>query len=274
MNLDEIRNHWNEWAESYGVSIRATEKSKTRKSLEVDALVRAINSAGFAQDSRFTVLEAGSGTGHNCLELAQRFPNARIFGFDYIPAMVENANFLREQLDLKNIEYFEIDLLNLEVHRLPLANFDIVFTNRCLINLNSHSLQNKAVVTLSTLVAKNGSLILGENPQHKFDLQNQMRLKVGLEERIVPAFNLLIDEDGLVQALESNSFTLAECDDFSSLHDTLLYVLLPTLNEGVIDYDHPILDIASELSIKMMSSHPNAFGTFGQNRMYRFNRSA
>jgi len=273
MNLDEIKKHWYEWAESYGTSIRATEKSNTRKSLEVDALVRSIKSAGFSEDARFSVLEAGSGTGHNCLELAQQFPNAQIIGFDYVPAMVKNANSLKEHLGLANIQYFEIDLLNLDVQLLPSANFDIVFTNRCLINLNSHDLQNKAAVSLSTLVAGRGSLILGENPQHKFDLQNQMRLKLGLGERTPPEFNLLIDENSLVQALESNSFTLTELDDFSSLHDTLLYVLIPALNGGVIDYDHPILDIASELSIKMMSDHPNAFGMFGQNRMYRFIRS-
>jgi hypothetical protein len=140
--------------------------------------------------------------------------------------------------------------------------------------LNSHILQNSAAVSLSTLVAKNGSLILGENPQHKFDLQNQMRVKLGLEERTPPEFNLLVDENGLVRALESAFFTLTEVDDFSSLHDILLYVLLPTLNGGVIDYEDPILDIASDLSIKMLSTHHNAFGVFGQNRMYRFIRRA
>jgi SAM-dependent methyltransferase len=274
MNLDEIRNHWNQWAESYGTSIRATEKSNTRKSLEIDSLIRSIKNAGFLEDSQFSILEAGSGTGHNCLELAQRFPNAQIIGFDYIPEMIRNANVLKKNLGITNIQYFEIDLLNLQTQRLPLPSFDIVFTNRCLINLNSHILQNSAAVSLSTLVAKNGSLILGENPQHKFDLQNQMRVKLGLEERTPPEFNLLVDEIGLVQALESAFFTLTEVDDFSSLHDILLYVLLPALNGGVIDYEDPILDIASNLSIKVLSTHHNAFGVFGQNRMYRFIRRA
>ena len=274
MNLEEIKNHWNQWAESYGTSIRATEKSNTRKSLEIDSLIRSIKNAGFLEDSQFSILEAGSGTGHNCLELAQRFPNAQIIGFDYIPEMIRNANILKKNLGVTNIQYFEIDLLNLEAQPLPLPSFDVVFTNRCLINLNSHILQNSAAVSLSTLVAKNGSLILGENPQHKFDLQNQMRVKLGLEERTPPEFNLLVDENGLVRALESAFFTLAEADDFSSLHDILLYVLLPTLNGGVIDYEDPILDIASDLSIKMLSTHHNAFGVFGQNRMYRFIRRA
>ena len=80
MNLKQIEQHWKTWAATFGSNIRATEKSKTRKALEIDALTRAIHKAGFKSRDKFTILEPGCGTGYNCLAIAEAFPNAQILG--------------------------------------------------------------------------------------------------------------------------------------------------------------------------------------------------
>ncbi len=272
MKLNDIEKHWQDWAKKFGQDIRATEKSKTRKALEVDALRRGILAAGFKTDDVFSILEAGSGTGHNCIALSEAFPNAIIEGFDYVKEMISNANSLKKKLNLKNIKYSCENLLKLNESQIIKKKFDIVFTNRCLINLNTHDLQKVAINNLSKLVSENGIMILAENPQKKFDYQNQLRGLLGLSKRSQPEFNLLIDENNYIQTAKENGFELIYNDDFSSLHDLLLYVLIPSINGGKIDYDHPILKSATNLSLKIFQNERNAFSNFGQNRLYYFAR--
>lgn len=270
MDLKEIENHWKDWATKYGMDIRATEKSKTRKPLEVDALIRGIKAQGRSETDKFSVLEVGCGTGHNCLALAQAFPSAEIIGVDYIAEMVENAKELQSKVGLNNIKYFQGDLFELGKAGLPRQHFDVVFTCRCIINLNTHDLQAKAISELCKRVSDHGTLMLGENPQHKYVKQNKLRSHLGLEARTPPDFNLLIDESNIIDAARASGLELEMVDDFSSLHDTLLYVLIPAINGGQIDYDHPIMEAAKDLCSKVYSDQPNAFGDFGQNRLYVF----
>ena len=272
MKINDIEKHWKDWATKFGQDIRATVKSKTIKELEVDALIRAIKDAGYKVNDKFSILEAGSGTGHNCISIAESFPNASIHGFDYIPEMVNNAESLNKKIGLKNIEYSCQDLLKIDESPLAKNAFDVVFTNRCLINLNTHQLQNKAVKNLAKLVSKDGILLLAENPKIKFERQNYLRSLIGLSARTPPEFNLLINQDDLIQTAEANDFELIYEDNFSSLHDLLLYVLIPAINDGKIDYNHPILEVARELSLKVFQDEKNAFSNYGQNRMFYFAR--
>ena len=94
MELKKIEEHWTKSADTFGKDIRATDRSRTKKDLETNAIIRAIKKAGFNLDEKFSILEAGCGTGHNCVAIAREFRAARIIGFDYIPAMIDNANLL------------------------------------------------------------------------------------------------------------------------------------------------------------------------------------
>jgi len=136
--------------------------------------------------------------------------------------------------------------------------------------LNTHDLQKIAIKNLSKLVSDKGIMILAENPQKKFDYQNDLRSLMGLPKRSQPDFNLLIDENNYIQTAKENDLELIYKDDFSSLHDLLLYVLIPSINGGEIDYDHPLLKSATNLSLKVFQKERNAFSTFGQNRLYYF----
>jgi SAM-dependent methyltransferase len=272
MDLVDVQRHWEDWARTYGTDPRATDKSKTRKWLEIDALRRAILHGRRDTVGPATVLEVGCGTGYNCLAVAQSFPEFRVYGVDLVSEMVANARLLLEQSGLGNVEYFEGDLLQLAALRLPVDTFDIVFTNRCLINLNTDALQRAAITTLAARVSPGGLLILVENPSDKFDRQNMCRAAVGLPPRTPPDFNRLIDEESCLAAARAAGVALVYVDDFSSLHDTLLYVLLPAINGGTIDYDHPILEPAADLCRQAFQIERNVFGSFGQNRLYLFKK--
>jgi hypothetical protein len=129
-------------------------------------------------------------------------------------------------------------LLELGSMSLPEKNFNLVFTNRCLINLNTVQLQSEAMMSMAKILKPQGHLMLAENPQHKFDKQNALRGLLDVPPRDPPDFNVLVDEGEIFNVAKKAGLRTLHQDDFSSLHDVLLYVLLPKINGGKIDYDH------------------------------------
>lgn len=55
--------------------------------------------------------------------------------------------------------------------------------------------------------------------------------------------------------------------NYTGLHDMLLYVLLPQLNEGKIDYSDPLVHLSAKLTSSLELDQMNNLGSFGQNRL-------
>jgi SAM-dependent methyltransferase len=268
MDRQEIKAHWTNWSETFGDDLRATTKTWTLKALEIDALTRRISNLIDHSNSAL-VLEAGCGNGSNCLELAKRFPKLTFHGFDFVPSMVASASdrAKSEALD-DRVQFFESDVLDLGSNTLLESHYQIVFTDRCLINLNTLDLQRNAISALAGRVAPDGHLLMIENSQQTYDNQNRCRTLLGLEPRKPADFNYFFVEDQIRQHLATIGIKLEDVEDFISLHDLMLYVLLPAINGGKIEYDHPLVAAATRLNIGMSLQQPNAFGTFGQNRLF------
>jgi len=268
MDREEIRAHWNNWSETYGAGLRATTKSWTSKAIELDALGRRIE-ALVGQGKKHLILEAGCGNGTNCLELAKRFPEISFHGFDFVPGMVTAARQRATDDSLESrVSFFEADVLDLDSTPELAPQYGIVFTNRCLINLNTIDLQKEAVSLLAERVISGGYLLMIENSQQTYATQNQCRSALGLSQRTPAAFNTFFDEAKIRPHLAAAGLELEDVEDFSSLHDLVLYALVPAINGGEVDYDHPLVEAATRLSIETSSSNQNAFGAFGQNRLF------
>lgn len=266
MTPDEIRTHWQNWADTYGTGLRATTKTGTAKELECSALKRAIESILVTSPVK-DVLEVGCGNGYNCFYVSEQFPKFTVTGVDYIPKMVESARELKKQKGIVDdkVSFLEGDILKLQ---LPKDQYDLIFTTRCLINLNTDELQAKAIASLAQHLPKGGHLILMENSRLTHGKQNFARGLLDLPPRKAAEFNHFIDEEVLKQALTQNHLELLKTDDFLSLHDLVLYVLVPAINGGEIDYQHPLVQAATRLNIEMASTYPGSFGDYGQIRLF------
>jgi len=274
MTSAEVRDHWKSWADEYGIDLRATTKTWTIKALEIDALARGIKSV-LGEGKSFTALEAGCGNGANCLELAKRFPEARFDGFDYVPEMVDAANKNRDEKGgalKQSLRFFQGDVLALSDVSEAAESYDVVFTDRCLINLTDPALQKQGIKQLAEKVKAGGSLIMIENAQQTYDRQNRCRVDLGLPPRTPASFNLFFDEEDILPHVESCGFFLVGIDDFGSIHDLVLYALVPAQNGGEVDYSHPLVEAATVLSLKTAVSQPSSFGQFGQNRLYHYRK--
>ena len=270
MDLDNIKRHWVEWAKA-GVGLRATTKTGTIKSLEIAALVHAIRRSGM-QDRRRSVLEAGCGNGQNCVALAREFVTFNFVGFDYIDAMVQSARLLAESNGVTDRLRFVVgDMLDLA--KCDLADsYDVVFTDRAIINLNTEERQLQVIGALAARVASGGLLLLLENFVETYERQNDCRELLGLPRRMPAEFNRFLASERVESFVRGLGFDLVAIDDFGSLHDLLLYVLLPAISEGQINYDHPLVAAATELCLRLGSVEDDLFGRFGQNRLLAFQR--
>jgi SAM-dependent methyltransferase len=268
MDSRQIQEHWKNWATSYGSDLRATTKSKTAKALELDALKRRFQT--IRETTRVTrVLEAGCGNGINCVELAKQFSESRFDGFDLIPEMIDAAvENSRAGGVADRTRFFASGVLDMSSLGDLEETYDIVFTVRCLINLNEVALQKQAISTLASRVRPGGYLLMIENSMASYRKQNECREFLGLSPRQPAAFNLFFDESEIRPHIAHADLELIDVEDFSSLHDLMLYVLLPSISEGQVDYAHPLVRAAAALSERLFSREPGVFGDFGQNRLF------
>lgn len=267
MKLEEIRDHWTDWATSHGTDLRATTKTSTLKAIEIDGLKRAIGRIAGSDSHPLKVLEVGCGNGYNCQSLADAFPHFHITGMDYIQEMVDAALANRDeagtpQTQLRFVQDDVMNPQNLE------SDYDIIYTDRCLINLNTDELQTAAISELCNRLKPGGHLLMIENSQKTYDNQNRARELGGLAPRSPAEFNHFYDEAIILPHLEAIGMDLESIEDLIGLHDLVLYVLVPMINDGKVDYDHPLVQAATRLNIAVSSEMPGAFGQFGQNRLY------
>ncbi len=270
MDKHGVHDHWSDWARRYGSALRATTKTGTAKRLEIDALDRALKRYAVADGS--SVLEPGCGNGFNLVALANAYPKLVFHGYDYVAEMVEAADDNLRKADCADrVDVWQGDLRSDAAHPKMRDTYDVVFTDRCLINLASAEEQVAAIARLAALLRPGGLLFLVENSRQTHGRQNDLREHAGLPRREPAAFNCFFDDEVIIPALQREC-ELLEIEDFGSLHDIALYVLVPATNGGEVDYDHPLVEAATLTSLA--EAGRGEHGSYGQNRLYVARRKA
>lgn len=264
---ESIKAHWEAMSSSFGADLKSTTKNLSIKKLEIDALSSAIRYVVGQNINVKSIMEMGCGNGFNTCALSKIFPNINFTGVDYIPNMIVNAKTLAEKEGCKNIEYKVGDILDIESIGLQAA-YDIVFTDRCIINLDSYEKQKRGIQNLVGKTSPGGYLIILENNTLTYGNQNLCRKLIGLEERIPAQYNLFLDESLIMEYLDEMALELIDTHDFGSLHDLFLYVILPKINGGKLEYDSEIIKAITDFCINTADLTKNKFGDFGQNRLY------
>jgi hypothetical protein len=148
----------------------------------------------------------------------------------------------------------------------------VIFTVRALINLASLQEQLDAVSEMAKMLTPDGCLIFLENCVESHGAQNKLREAMGLEKRPTASFNVFLQENALLRHAESIGLKRRVFKNVGSLHDTLLYVLLPKV-QGEIDYAHPAVEEAKNLELNLKNYKENLFGSFGQVNLFVFGRA-
>jgi len=252
--VEDVRSYWNSRA---GLGKWAGTKDLIAKELELRAIT------GFVQPG-MKILDAGCGNGIAAIEVARRF-KVEIVAIDYAAEMVQVARQLAETTPLLGtIQFREGDVTNLP--DLP-GGFDLIYTERVLINLPDWDTQKKAIVGLTSLLADGGRYAMLENSLDGLEKINTLRQQVGLD-AVVPPWHNLYFRDADVEGITMPGITLERVVYHSSTYYFLSRVVnawLAARESKEPDYNSPLNELALHLP---------AIGDMGQGRIWVWKRGA
>lgn len=234
------------WKSKYG---KFDSIESTIKQLEIDALANWIKPG-------MGVLEIGCGNGVNLFEITKRVRDLHLEGYDVdTHALAEACHTQQNSFDYRSsIRFGYKDILT---DPLPNMNiFDIVITDRCIINLKTDKAQKTAIKNIFKYLKPGGLYLMLENSDRGIQIQNDARVSIGLKPRKIAPFNRFITEK-FIRWMKMISHC-EYADDFASLHDLMLYVILPKVypfhdRHGKWPYKHPIMQAITDF----MLSNPN-----------------
>lgn len=198
------------------------------------------------------VLDIGCGNGDTLIKAHEMY-GCKGIGIDFSPGMVE--------LSKQNAEKYSdaLDFLQADVRALPedLGQFDAVYTQRCLINLDSPEEQKQAFDKIMSLVKPGGVYIMVENTVEGHDKTNAVRKSLGLQEMEIPWHNIYLKLED-VNKWETSEIQLEYFENISSTYHFMSRVVYAYLGEpdgSELKYDSEV----NKLSLLL----PRNIGDFG-----------
>lgn len=190
------------------------------------------------------VLDVGCGNGHTTRILSRRC--ASILGVDYSAGMIERARIESRSRSFRNASYAVLDVRELDPGRF--GTFDVVLTERCLINLGSFAEQRKAIANIASVLRPGGRFVFVEGSADGRANLNRLRKSVGLPAMPRVWHNLDFDEAETLRFLKRR-FTIEERRHFGT-YDYLSRVVHPLLvKPRQPRYDAEINRIAAKLAL-------------------------
>jgi len=185
-DTNKILEHYTNQAKLYKASPKSTMKDLFIRGLEVSKLTETLTKLS---NKNTKVLEVGCGNGYTISKLSKKL-ECNFVGIDSNQQMIQLASKRR----LKKNIFSKQSILEPKFRS---GMFDIVFTQRCLINLISWKSQKTALNQIHRLLKKDGFLVLLEAFDDGLKELNQARHIIGLE-KISPAWhNLYINKTKL-----------------------------------------------------------------------------
>jgi ubiquinone/menaquinone biosynthesis C-methylase UbiE len=252
--VEGVRAYWNSRA---GLGKWAGTQDLIAKELELRTI------AGFVQPG-MRILDAGCGNGITAIEIARRF-QVEIVAIDYAAEMVQMARENAETTPLVGtIQFREGDVTHL---RELAGEFDLIYTERVLINLPDWDTQRRAIAEITSLLRVGGRYAMLENSLDGLDKINVLRQQAGLD-KVIPPWHNRYFQDSEVEGLIMNGVTLENVVYHSSTYYFLSRVVNAWLagREGKEpDYNSPVNELALHLP---------AIGDMGQGRTWVWKRVA
>jgi ubiquinone/menaquinone biosynthesis C-methylase UbiE len=249
----DVRAYWNSRA---GLGKWAGTQDIIAKQLEIEAIAEHVKNG-------MRVLELGCGNGVTAIELARRF-DISLVGIDFAEEMVAAARQLATGQLVRGSLNFELrSLEELSGFSQP---FDLIYTERVLINLPDWPAQSKAIASIGALLVPDGMYVMCENSQDGLDGINLLRKRIGLPKIVPPWHNHYFRDVELEQA-SFPGLILERINYYSSTYYFLSRVVNAVLaaKEGrEPEYEAPV----NQLALKLPS-----IGNLGQGRIWLWRKS-
>jgi len=230
---------------------RAGTNDLIAKQLEIEAISNYICDG-------MKILEVGCGNGLTAVELARRY-RVEILGIDFASEMIAAANEAARGTEMKGSLQFEVG----EVRQLTKlsAKYDLIYTERVLINLPDWSSQRQAIMDITSLLAPHALYVMCENSEDGLQKINDLREMVGLY-RVTPPWHNRYLRDSELRKMDIAGVTLEEVVHYSSTY----YFLSRVVNAAVAanQNQEPVYDAY----INQLALSLPPLGEFGQGRIW------
>lgn len=245
MKHEDIKNYWNERASEFKTSPEATTNDYYMRQIEINSLKSKIEE--YQKDIN-KIADIGCGNGYSTIELAKTFPNIEFSGFDYSCEMIENAKLNVKNAGISNIKFYVLDIVDGSIK----GKYDLIYTDRCLINLSSWADQKLALEKITNALSENGIYLMIENFLNGQSNLNQLRKQFGLNPIDIRQHNLFFDLDETKIFIQKLGFELESYENISSLYylvSRVIYSKICSIEDKQPDYYDIHHELASKLPI-------------------------
>jgi len=246
MKQSKVNNHYDDEVKFFGSTAQCTMPDLFIRNLEIEKILSSIKNLSGEKTSNLKILEIGCGNGY-VLEKISKKIKAEYTGVDINKKMID----LAKKRKLKNVNFLVDDILKT---KLKVNAFDIIFTERCLINLLQWKLQKTSLLKIHKLLKKNSHFIMLEGFEDGLKKLNSARNSLGLENINSAWHNLYFDKKQLeneikgkfVNGLIKKSSKIAY-DNFLSSYYFGSRVLYPALipKKSEIKYNNSFIEFFS-----------------------------
>lgn len=225
-----ILDHYRSQATIHGLDPSSTMADTTVREREVGTIVASLREISTADHPLASVLEVGCGNGYLLSRIRTEFRDLTLAGCDYSSEMLE----LARNRGLPNCVLQEEDVRALSF---AAESFDVVISERCIINVLDESGQREAIAELHRVLRPGGFALLIEAFTDGRENLNRAREQLGLEAIPVPHHNRWMEKSwfqDIVSGLflqandEENSIRFAP-SNFLSSHYFISRVLYPSV---------------------------------------------
>lgn len=245
---EKIYQYWEERAKQNYNKNTATTDDIHLRDLEIYTLIDTIHQ--IKSENINQVLDIGCGDGRSTLDIAAQFPDCNFIGIDFSATMVKIA---KKNLELRNELRNRVNFIVGDVTKLNeviyAKKFDIIISDRCLINLESSVVQYKAISAISNHLTTNGYFVAIENFVEGHNTMNNARKVMGLPEIPMRWHNRYFIENEFISN-SKNYFREIEIKDFSSSYyfaTRIIYSAMCHMQGEIPDYHHEIHQLATKL---------------------------
>ncbi|SRR6266487_496103 len=215
------------------------------------------------------ILDVGCGNGYSTLRHATMFAS-QFVGVDFVPEMISQAKTLSNDFQPKSKIEFRIgDVTKLEF---PDSSFDIVVSERCLLNLPTKNDQWQAIREVARVVRHGGLYLMLEGTIQGLQRLNEVRAHLDLDPipDADPKYNWFSNkfDEGEMIPIALRSFNKLEHIQRFGMYYFISRVINPLLvKPDPPKYDAPINTIARQIC----SQFPN-FEDIGHVALFVFRR--
>jgi ubiquinone/menaquinone biosynthesis C-methylase UbiE len=247
----KIRQYWENRAVESALSPDATTNDVYLRELEIKTLVASMEAIRGAR--QLLALDVGCGDGYSTISVAKRLPRLQIEGIDYSANMLAIAQerLASEAQQVRDrVRFSQGDVEQIE-DSCGGRRFDVIMTDRCLINLDSFVLQEKAIRGLPRCLAADGVYLGIENFMGGQRALSAAREHMGLPDIPVRWHNLYFEEEDFLK-VANTVFSDVRIENFASSYyfaTRVLYSAMCSRRGETPDYQHDIHKLAVDLPV-------------------------